>query len=145
MFTGEGSIGYVLMGYPRLFEDTLESDVLMGSDDRDWIQEMCDVMATSMQLAVDQARAAMPTAQIVFANPIPAFWGGYGVGGAHESINRVIPLLTPGEVPFDVLPDHPTETWNAIGLSQQSFHPNVAGATLYAQVMRQALYDTWGL
>jgi hypothetical protein len=134
----------MLMGYPRLFEDTLDADLLVGRDDRIWLQAMADLMASSMQNAVDQARAAMPNAQIVFANPIAEFWGGYGVGGAHESINRLVPQLTPGEANGWV-PDWLPETWNTVGLSQQTFHPTVSGCILYARVMRQVLYDTWGL
>jgi hypothetical protein len=133
----------MLMGYPRLMEDTLECDALIGAEDRDWITEMADLMAASMGNAVDQARAAMPGSQIAFANPISEFWGGYGMCGAHESIHRVVWQLTPGELA--VQQGWVPEGWNGIGASYQSFHPTVSGSTLHARVMRQVVYDNWGL
>jgi hypothetical protein len=133
----------MLMGYPRLFEDTLECDYLLGASDRDWLQDMADTMAISMQLAVDQTRAAIPNLQITFANPIADFWGGYGVCGAHEAFNRLRVDMSPGEQ--GPLPSFLPEGWNKLGKSSQSFHPTTSGAIIYAQVMRRVLYETWGL
>ncbi|MFD0599387.1 hypothetical protein ACFQZ4_49585 [Catellatospora coxensis] len=52
-------------------------------------------------------------------------------------------VLTPGEE--GPLPGFFPEGWNALGKSQQSFHPTVSGANIYARRMRDTLYDLWGM
>lgn len=133
----------LLMGYPRLLEDTVECDLMFDPWDVDWLTEMADLVAARMQDAVVQIKGEIPGLQITFANPIPDFAGGYGVCGAHESIHRIVTVLTPGEE--GPLPGFLPQGWNKLGLSSQSFHPTVSGANIYARRMRDTLYQTWGM
>jgi hypothetical protein len=133
----------MLMGYPRLFENTPACDLLLGASDRAWLTQMADTMAASMQLAVDQTRAAVPHLQITFANPISEFWGGSGVCGAHQALHGLEAVLTPGESgPLD---DYMPTGWPRLGKTQASFHPTIDGARLYANVMQRVLRETWGI
>jgi hypothetical protein len=133
----------MLMGYPRLLENTPECDVLFDPWDVSWLTQTADLVAARMQDAVVDIKGEFPGLQVTFANPIPDFYGGYGVCGANESIHRVVPVLTAGEE--GPLPGFFPEGWNALGESQQSFHPTVSGANIYARRMRDTLYETWGL
>jgi hypothetical protein len=132
----------MLMGYPRLLEDTLECDLMFGDLDVDWLTETADLVAARMQDAVVEIKGEFPGLQVTFANPISDF-SGSGVCGAHESIHRIVTVLTPGEE--GPLPGFFPEGWNALGKSQQSFHPTVSGANIYAHRMRDTLYDLWGM
>ncbi|MFP3987140.1 hypothetical protein U9R90_06480 [Streptomyces sp. E11-3] len=83
-----------------------------------------------MRRAVGQAKGAGIDAR--FAGPIPEFEG-KGVCGDPGTIHGFVTKLTDS--------DRPAKDFH---ISAQSFHPKIAGARLYANVLDDTLKN-WGL
>lgn len=119
----------VLVGYPRLFDiDT--SCVMVGSINKDWLNEVADELTRVMN---DAANAADSAGQrVVFADPQPAFQGHTLCASVFEDwgINGLVLDFTPGDKPFD---------FDGSPVSQQSVHPNDFGTTLYSEALEAAL------
>ncbi|MFC0029775.1 hypothetical protein ACFFMM_09600 [Micromonospora chaiyaphumensis] len=131
----------LLMGYPRLFEETSTfcfNDINDG--ERTWLNNTALLLATVMGQATTEASAeGIPT---YFGDPSTAF-AGHGVCGEPEALNKIVVTLTAGE--NGPMPDSLPESWNRWGLSQQSFHPNLDGSNRYASVMNHVAVDMMGL
>ncbi|MFY1625815.1 hypothetical protein ACN268_21850 [Micromonospora sp. WMMD735] len=131
----------MLMGYPKLFEDTGPLCLPEISDgERKWLNNTGMLLASVMGQATTEASSeGIPT---YFGDPTFAF-SGHGVCAPTEEIHRVVYALTPGE--DGELPDEYPESWNKYGISQQSFHPNLGGSNRYASVMNHVVVDFMGL
>ncbi|SIQ55735.1 SGNH/GDSL hydrolase family protein [Micromonospora avicenniae] len=131
----------LLMGYPKLFEQTgLFCFSEINDGERTWLNSTALLLATVMGQASTEASAeGIPT---YFGDPTVAF-AGHGVCGDPEALNKIVLTLTPGE--NGPLPDYLPESWNRWGLSQQSFHPNKDGTSRYASVMNHVAVDMMGM
>jgi len=134
----------MLMGYPRLLENLGGCIGGIGTEEAPWINEMADRLATRMGEAVAEAKTANPGLVAEFANPNgPSYFAGKAVCGDPETVNGVIKDLTPGE--SGKLPQWLPEDWNQFGASNQSFHPKIAGAAIYARVMQDTVRGKMGM
>ncbi|MFI6759320.1 SGNH/GDSL hydrolase family protein [Micromonospora sp. NPDC050417] len=118
----------MLMGYPRLLENHGTCIFGIGAAEAPWLNSTADYLAAKMDEAVQEVKAE--GVQVWFGNPIARF-AGKAVCGDPETVNGVIAEQTPGEKPS------PT--------SQQSFHPKISGAGIYADVMNDVTRDQMGL
>ncbi|WP_405643796.1 GDSL-type esterase/lipase family protein [Streptomyces sp. NBC_00019] len=118
----------VLMGYPALLDpdQSCSSPPLVNDSETIWLNGVADRLATQMSAAVADANSQY-LANAVFADPRAAFAG------------RAICSTTPANEAIHgvVLIDHSKA--DSSGASMKSFHPNIAGAQLYAGVLEQAL------
>ncbi|WP_155369222.1 SGNH/GDSL hydrolase family protein [Catellatospora vulcania] len=134
----------MLMGYPKLLENSGGCVPGIGTSEAPWLNATGGLMATRMSEAVDEVRLATPGLAIEFANPVASgLFDGKGVCGNPETINAVVTDLTPGE--DGPLPDFLPEDWNANGASQQSLHPKISGARIYADIMQNVVRTKFGL
>lgn len=108
----------VLMGYPHLFTFDC-AGVSMG--EKLWLDSMADVLAEEMASTV----AGRPYA--TFADPRTEF-AGRGACAVNAAINAVVLTRTEGDGPLSKEP-----------VSRESFHPNLDGTTLYANVLNRSL------
>ncbi|MEU2238291.1 SGNH/GDSL hydrolase family protein [Streptomyces sp. NPDC018338] len=133
----------VLMGYPELLSRTVKC---AGS----WYYDMTEVAALAELVNyadVEQRKMvdALRTGQqlkIQYADPVDTFVG-HGGCDEPEWINKIV-IGPNGDGDFH--PGDPASqlcTWEWLGdcLSRESFHPNNAGTTGYAQVMTGRLND----
>jgi hypothetical protein len=130
----------MLMGYPNLLEHDGSCVLGIGTEEAPWITQTADLLATKMNEAVNDVRTEGVPAW--FANPIAKF-AGKAVCGDPETINGVVLNLTPGEK--GPLPDWLPVGWNKYGASQQSFHPKIEGAGIYAEVMNDVVRGSMGM
>lgn len=112
----------VLMGYPRLLSMDVCVD-LIAPEEKVWLNQLADVVATEMAGAVDDANRYHGT-DAVFSDPRDEF-AGKGICGDPEGLHGII--LT-GHSEAD---SHP--------VSMKSFHPTVLGARLYADSLEATL------
>ena len=123
----------VLMGYPKLFESG-STCVFIDDRDRSWLNTVSDGLTSAMSAAAATARSN--GISVKFADPQP-FFTGHNLCTSNSAENGMITYQTPGDSPWFNLPV-PGPNYNA-GLSQQSVHPNVLGATYYTQALQNAL------
>lgn len=117
----------VLMGYPILFEKSGSCVTGILDSEAAWINEMGHLMLQAMDEAVTEVRKAEPGLDVRFSNP-KEFFKGRGICGdfATVGMHPIVIAKTPG--------DNPSEP-----VSAQSFHPNIAGARLYANSLESTL------
>ncbi|MBO3750066.1 SGNH/GDSL hydrolase family protein [Streptosporangiaceae bacterium NEAU-GS5] len=132
----------ILMGYPRLISNGgqcaavgngkfwlpidgiwREIDYGLTTGEASWLNEMADLFAMKQMALTTRLTVELGT-PVVFADPRPQFEG-KAVCGNPESIHRGIIKRTAGE---------PSGSG-----SQQSFHPNMQGAALYAAALNGVL------
>jgi hypothetical protein len=111
----------VLMTYPVLFSGTCGAPSMTGVN-IDWLR---DIAIDLRDHLVGLVQPPPLFAHTVAGLPMPYFEG-KGVCGNPEAIGGLITTLTPGEPPGQLA-------------SQQSFHPNMLGTSLYAQAFEEAL------
>ncbi|GAA1672959.1 hypothetical protein GCM10009733_082630 [Nonomuraea maheshkhaliensis] len=116
----------VLMGYPRLFENS--GSCVMAPEEGAWLNGLSDSLAEDLRRITDEERrvSGIP---VSFADPREDFAGksvcnDFGSDG--EAIHRFIPERTSGEPPSNPV-------------SSQSFHPKISGTSLYAATLNRAL------
>ncbi|QYN23656.1 SGNH/GDSL hydrolase family protein [Amycolatopsis sp. DSM 110486] len=127
----------LVMGYPILFELSGECIPGIGTEEAPWITEMNNRLDDVLGSAVASAKSAGTNA--VWADPRAAFKGrgacGDDAAGAPEGtevIHRIVLSLTRGDSPIFQL--------GTIGVvSQQTLHPTVQGAQVYASVASSTL------
>lgn len=104
----------------------MQQPPLVNDSETIWLNGVADRLATQMSAAVADANSQY-LANAVFADPRAAFAG------------RAICSTTPANEAIHgvVLIDHSKA--DSSGASMKSFHPNIAGAQLYAGVLEQAL------
>ncbi|MFI7707832.1 SGNH/GDSL hydrolase family protein [Nonomuraea sp. NPDC049480] len=149
----------ILMGYPRLISDNgdcLDVDVWipflnktlgfgLSGDETAWLNDMADYFAERMDaLAVSLRNLGTP---VWFADPRD-YYERKALCGDPPGINFAIVTFTPGENPDAELCDYverfswfdecPHSQWR-LGLSSQSFHPNLNGTTFYANALMDVL------
>ncbi|CRK60649.1 FIG00484733: hypothetical protein [Alloactinosynnema sp. L-07] len=117
----------ILMGYPRLLEGNGQCIPGIGTGEAPWINDMGDLLNQHLMLAVNRANIDASTPYVTFGDPRSAF-AGKGVCGDPESIHGII------------------APWNRTGgeetlplPSQQSMHPKIEGAQLFANVYTSTL------
>jgi hypothetical protein len=116
----------MLMGYPRLLDGLGQCVAGIGTVEAPWLNQMADALNESMKVA------AAGVAGVTFADPRAAF-AGKAVCGNPAQIRNLTFTLTRGDGP-------PITLWNGVGVvSQQTMHPNPAGATTYGLVATATL------
>ncbi|MFE0253962.1 SGNH/GDSL hydrolase family protein [Streptomyces sp. NPDC059010] len=128
----------LLMGYPVLVSGDgsclkLNTGLPYGLSPAttQWLGTVATHLAKEMGNAVTDAKNKGIDAK--FANPISKF-SGKGICGDPESIHGIVTKLVDSDKPavdWPILKDY--------GLSAQSFHPKIAGARLYADVLEASL------
>ncbi|MGP3756734.1 golvesin C-terminal-like domain-containing protein [Streptomyces sp. IBSNAI001] len=120
----------VLMGYPPLLEGAGQCIPGIGTSEAPWLNSMAGTLATEMQGAVDDAKAAGTKAW--YSNPAQNF-AGKAVCGDPEQVHGIVLDL--------VESDEPAIDWPILqlGASAQSFHPKVGGARLYADSLERTM------
>ncbi|MEU4253755.1 SGNH/GDSL hydrolase family protein [Amycolatopsis sp. NPDC026612] len=120
----------LVMGYPVLLELDGECFPGIGTPEAPWINEMNNRLDDVLRTAVANSRAAGIPA--TWADPRPAFAGRgacaddrAGAPSGTELLHRSVLTLTRGDAPALV--------------SQQTLHPTVQGAQVYAQVATAAI------
>lgn len=118
----------LLMGYPQLFSDggSCAGAGGVSSAEASWIDDMSTVMDNTLATLV--ADLKLQGLAIEIGAPIGDFYG-RGVCGNPESINGITANRTDGDPPFS----------GGAPASAQSFHPNIAGTTLYAAAAVRAI------
>jgi len=118
----------LLMGYPELISDSggCANIGAINADEAGWIDDMSLVMDNA--LAEDVATEQQAGMHIEIGAPIGDF-SGKGACGDPEDINGIVLNRTAGDPPFST----------GAPASQQSFHPKIAGTTLYANAANRAL------
>ncbi|GAA3378601.1 hypothetical protein GCM10020367_58770 [Streptomyces sannanensis] len=126
----------VLMGYPELMESSECLGIAspaFGEEEIAWLREVAGTLAEGMAGAVADSGLGD---KVVFADPRPAFKG-RGICGTDAAIHGPVFNLTDGEDPlYNRAPD--VNVWG-LPISMQSFHPNKAGTTLYAETLNTTL------
>ncbi|MEV0623503.1 SGNH/GDSL hydrolase family protein [Nonomuraea sp. NPDC050404] len=117
----------VLMGYPILFEDDASCVPYIDHVEGSWLNEIGALLSTTMREAAAQADAALPDTQVVFADPVPDFQG-KAVCAEPSAIHGIILDRTQGESP----------SFPGV-ISQQSFHPTIWGAGIFATTLNRTL------
>ncbi len=128
----------LLMGYPKLVEGYCVLGI--GAEELPWLNSTAELLATKMEEAVAEVKAE--GVQVWFGNPTERF-SGKAVCGSPETVNGVIKDLTAGEE--GPLKSPVPDSWNVYGASQQSFHPKISGAGIYAEVMNDVTRGKMGL
>jgi lysophospholipase L1-like esterase len=117
----------VLMGYPKLFENSGWCIPLVTVKEVAWMNDMGGVMANMMnQAAIEATAAGVPT---WFSDAILVFIG-KGICGSPETINGIVENTTAGDRP---------KAWGLLPPSMQSFHPKISGTTVYAEALQHTL------
>ncbi|MFI2640882.1 NocE [Streptomyces sp. NPDC018610] len=122
----------VLMGYPKLLENDGQCVLGIGTEEAPWLNQMADTVATEMKGAVDDANAQYG-ANAVFSDPRDEF-AGKAICGDPEDVNGIV-LSGHSKADnrdWDWLPGN-------VAPSMKSFHPKIAGATLYAHALEHTL------
>lgn len=122
----------ILMGYPELLSNEAQCNgaLSINPDEAIWITDMVHAMGASLEdLSYSLVTAGTP---VTYASPIETFKG-FGVCGGHDPdyIHGVVTTMTESDNDF---------LWG-FGVSSQSFHPNLQGATAYASVANASLKD----
>ncbi|MEU6541486.1 SGNH/GDSL hydrolase family protein [Streptomyces sp. NPDC047000] len=117
----------VLMGYPRLLSANGQCGGApgIGTEEAPWLNSVADTLDEEMEGAVTDV-ALEQMANVVFADPRNAFEG-KAVCGDPEDVNGVVET---GRSRADADAPEP---------AMASFHPKIAGALLYTDVLEQAL------
>ncbi|MDH6581095.1 hypothetical protein M2161_000201 [Streptomyces sp. SAI-133] len=116
----------VLMGYPELLDPAVPCDGLVNRAETIWLNGVADQLAAQMSAAVAAANSQY-LANAVFADPRTAFEGRVICS---PEVNLAINGI--------VLTDRSKADSDGPA-SMKSFHPNIAGAQLYAGVLEQVL------
>ena|GEM_PF-1504529 len=120
----------LLLGYPKLFESA-GSCVFVFDSSRTWLNGLSDRLNSVLTKAAYDAGT-----YVTYQDPQYLF-SGRTLCTVNNEINGVITTLTPGDSPLDALsllgPDFP------YGISNQSIHPNQAGALTYSVVAKHTL------
>lgn len=113
----------ILMGYPVLLSKPCGG--LMSQANVDWLKEMAFFLKDKLTAVVANPP---PFTDVRFGDPIPAFTG-HGACGELPAIHGAITsdFATPGETPGQLA-------------SQQSFHPNPRGTSIYAEVFGETIH-----
>lgn len=132
----------VLMGYPPLISNNgscLNISIIglpiigLSEDSAGWLNDDADFLATEMQGVAGYANTqGVP---VWFSNPKSDFEG-KAVCGDPEQVHGIVKTLTDS--------DQPIKDWpiiNKYGLSAQSFHPKIGGASLYAISLERTMAD----
>jgi hypothetical protein len=136
----------VLMGYPALLSNDAECvrgiawknpftgtkyNLGITATEAGWLNAQADVLAQTMSRAAQQLRTrATDPVPVFFADPRPEF-AGHGICSLSSRLNGWVPTLSPGEKP-GLGEDF---GFPELGISQQSFHPNVEGAAAYTRTL----------
>ena len=129
-----------ILGYPPMFSDGV-SCVAIKAADQEWLDQAAEHLNASVKAAATSAnRAGHP---VYFGDTKSAF-AGRNICSSTPAINGLVPYEegnggTPwnGDAP---LVDFPWPGENPkLGVSQQSFHPNTTGTSLYASVLQNTL------
>ncbi|MEV2255869.1 transglycosylase SLT domain-containing protein [Streptomyces sp. NPDC050147] len=137
----------VLMGYPELLS---RSTKCAGSwyydmSEARTLAELVNYANAEQKKAVDGLRTGSSKLKVEFADPVNAFVG-HGGCDDPEWINKIV-IGPNGDGDFheqDPAAEPASCLWGAANnkcLSRESFHPNSAGTTGYAAVMRKRLGD----
>jgi hypothetical protein len=118
----------MLMGYPQPMEKTASCVAIFNESSIVWFRTVAEQLETLLGQEVTKLRDN--GFNIRFGDPAQTF-AGKGACGAPEAINEVVARRSHGDTTIVRAP-----------VSQQSFHPNEYGATLYAQVFEQTL-NAW--
>ncbi len=125
----------VLMGYPPL----LSNDALclsrvpglgISPDEAQWLNGVAHYLAQVMFEAAGSERRQ--GVDVGYVNP-QAFFHGKAICGDPETIHGIVTDLTTSDIPNIDWP------FFQFGLSNQAFHPKIAGARLYADALEYAL------
>ncbi|MFE9374714.1 SGNH/GDSL hydrolase family protein [Streptomyces sp. NPDC006711] len=136
----------ILMGYPHLISNSgscLRMDfptvppvpplpsLGMSAPSAAWLNGIADVLTAAMQGAKDDAKTA--GAPVEFSDPTNDF-AGKGICGDPEQVHGIVTALTKSDQPkWDL------KFLGAYGLSNQSFHPKIGGARLYANSLERTM------
>ncbi|MET8174268.1 NocE [Streptomyces clavifer] len=120
----------VLMGYPPLLERSGSCIPGIGTEEAPWLNGMAATLATEMQGAANDAKAA--GVNVWYSNPAQNF-AGKAVCGDPEQVHGIVLDL--------VESDEPAIDWPILqlGASAQSFHPKIGGARLYADSLQRTM------
>ncbi len=125
VFAAAQNAAVLLMGYPQPIEANASCSVVFHQSSVNWFRT---ITAQLHDLQYNEAKNLRDSGyNIRFGDPMAAF-AGKGACGASEAINEVVLRRSHGDAPVAQAP-----------VSQQSFHPNEYGSTLYAQVMDQTV------
>ncbi|MFJ8085224.1 SGNH/GDSL hydrolase family protein [Streptomyces sp. NPDC096205] len=114
----------VLMGYPRLIENTACAGATgVGTEEAPWLNDMANLLAWEMQGAVNDANE-LHRANAIFADPRDEF-ADKAVCGDPETVHGIV---LSGHSRADDAPS-----------SMKSFHPKVSGTALYADALENTL------
>lgn len=114
----------LFMGYPQPVENAAPCTALFGGSSITWFRGIAGQLHDLQSQEVTKLRDG--GLNIRFADPVPVF-DGKGACGTAEAIHAVVTRFSHGDAKQVV--------------SQQSFHPNEYGSTLYAQVLERTLHD----
>jgi hypothetical protein len=117
----------VLMGYPRLLENSGGCIAGIGTEEAPWLNLMVDRMAATLDGVAVQA--TIEGATTWFSNPIEEF-SGKAICGDPESIHGIVSNTTAGDKP---------QFLGTLPPSIQSFHPKAIGTPLYADSFNETL------
>ncbi|WP_157522603.1 SGNH/GDSL hydrolase family protein [Herbidospora cretacea] len=140
-----------LMGYPRLLsnlgsclrsfpiklwdpETGIRVDATAGISlgEALWLNDMADELAERLELMTTHLRTQhVNRPKVWFVDPRTSFEGN-ALCGSLPGINGPVLTYTQGENPPLRIPDNP---WFTLGLSAQSFHPNLGGTSRYASTL----------
>ncbi|WP_392965953.1 SGNH/GDSL hydrolase family protein [Streptomyces sp. LN245] len=114
----------VLMGYPRMMSGAGGCIDLVDGDENQWLNSVADTLDEEMRNAASDV--ASTGANVVFADPRTEF-DGKAICGNPETVNGIVQN---GRSQADNDSPNP---------AMASFHPKIAGARLYANVLQQYL------
>ncbi|MFD8691829.1 SGNH/GDSL hydrolase family protein [Streptomyces sp. NPDC059651] len=122
----------VLMGYPRLLENTGGCVSGIGTEETPWLNDLADLLVTEMQGAVSDANSQY-SANAVFSDPRDEF-AGKAICGDPETVHGIV-------LSGHAKADNRDWDWLPGNLkpSMKSFHPKIAGARLYADALQNSL------
>jgi hypothetical protein len=122
----------VLVGYPELFGDFngTECELGIAPQEAQWMNEMSVLLRQHLGEAVQRARTEFG-ADAYLSDPIDDFQRKGLCDLEPAAIHGIVLDWTDGEVPFDA--------GDRVLVSNQSFHPNLLGASLYTQAVNATL------
>ena len=113
----------VLAGYPRPLEAEGQCIPGIGTEEAPWLNGLADYLDDRLAEAVAAARAG--GVPVWFSDP-RSFFAGQAICGSPQTVNAIVLQKTPGDAPGPMP-------------SAQSFHPNTAGTTHYADALDATL------
>ncbi|MEU9439465.1 GDSL-type esterase/lipase family protein [Streptomyces sp. NPDC048304] len=116
----------ILMGYPELLSAGGQCVPGVGTEEAPWLNSVADTLDEEMKGAAADS-ATQKGANVVFADPRSEFQG-KTVCGDPEDVNGIVKTGL----------SHADNT-GVLEVGMASFHPKIAGARLYANVLERAL------